>query len=285
MAALALTATMSPAAFAHAIAGMRVFPATMSFDDPGVADEVPWVFGHVNAAGTDENTFGVAFAKRLTPRFGIVMSTDYQRLVPGDGMPAVDGWDNLTVAGAWQLFVHSDAESIGMLQLSDSIGHSGSRAIGSAYSTYVPEFAYGKGFGGLPHSFRMLRPMAFTTAVSEELPTDSRVPHMLDWNFSLQYNISYLQNFVRYEGIKAPFNRMVPIIEIPLQTCLDRGCANRTTGYVNPGVMWVGRFFQWGIEAQVPVDSRTGHSVGVLLGMDFYLDDIASHSFGMPLFH
>jgi len=284
IAAIVLVTVASPAAFAHAIAGMRVFPATLSFDDPGVADEAPWVLSHINAGGTDQSALNLAFAKRLTRRFGIVASTDYQRLDPGNGTPAIDGWDNLTVAGAYQLFAHSDAESIGMLQFADNIGHTGSQTIGSPYSIYTPEFAYGKGFGGLSHRWQMLRPMAFTAAVSENFPSNSGVPHTLKWGFSLQYSIPYLQNFVRYEGIKAPFNKMVAIVEFPMQTCLDHDCGDQTTGYINPGIMWVGHYFQWGVEAQVPMSSRTGNSVGILLGMDLYFDDIAPRSLGTPLF-
>ena len=39
VAAIALS-TLSQPAFAHAIAGVRVFPVTLTLDDPGVADEI-----------------------------------------------------------------------------------------------------------------------------------------------------------------------------------------------------------------------------------------------------
>ncbi len=280
-----LVAAVAPAAYAHAIAGMRVFPATMSFDDPGVADEGSWVFNHIDNGGVSQDMLNLAFAKRLTDSFGIVASTDYQHLMSGNGAPTAEGWDNVTMAGSYQLFVHPASESIGMVQFSDSIGDSGSQTIGTPYSTYTPEFAFGKGFGGLSHRWRMLRPMAFTGALSEGFPTDPTVPHMLNWSFSVQYSIPYLQDFVRDVGIKGPFKNMVPIIEVPMQTCLDRGCADQTTGYINPGVIWIGHYLQWGIEAQIPVNSRTGNSVGILLGMDFYFDDIAPNSLGAPLFN
>ncbi len=283
--ALLLLAALAPAAYAHAVAGMRVFPATMSFDDPGVADEGSWVFNHIDNGPARQDTMNLAFAKRITRRFGLVASTNYQNLLAGDGTPAVSGWDNTTVAAGYQLFKHPGSESIGMVQLADTIGHSGSQAIASTYSVYTPEFAFGKGFGGLPHRWRMLRPMAFTTAVSEDFPTNPMTPNMLNWNFSVQYSIPYLQDFVRDVGIKGLFKNMVPLIEVPMQTCLDRGCANQTTGYINPGVIWIGHYFQWGVEAQIPVNSRTGNSVGVLVGMDFYFDDIAPHSLGTPIFN
>ena len=88
---------------------------------------------------------------------------------------------------------------------------------------------------------------------------------------------------MRYVGLKAPFNNMIPIIEFPMQTCLDRGCHGQTTGYVDPGVIWIGHYFQWGVELQVPINHQTGNSMGILFGMDFYLDDIAPHGIGAPL--
>ena len=268
--------------YAHAIAGMRLFPATFNFDDPGVADETSWIFSHIKAGGAEQNLLNVAYAKTITRKFGLVASTDYQSLLPG-GLPAQHGWDNVTVAAAYQLFKHEDAESIGLLSLADTIGNSGSRTIGTPYSTYTPEFAFGKGLGQV--STNWLKPVALTGAISESFPTNSSVPRSLNWAFSMQYSIPYLQNFVRYVGLKAPFNNMIPIIEFPMQTCLDRGCHGQTTGYLAPGVIWIGHYFQWGVELQVPINHRTGNSVGILFGMDFYLDDIAPHGIGAPLFH
>jgi hypothetical protein len=37
----------SPAASAHAVVGDRVFPATLTIDDPGVGDELDTQFGHI----------------------------------------------------------------------------------------------------------------------------------------------------------------------------------------------------------------------------------------------
>ena len=55
-------------------------------------------------------------------------------------------------------------------------------------------------------------------------------------------------------------------------------------GTVNPGVIWAGHHCQFGVEAIVPVNQRTGNNVGVIAQMHFYLDDIFPHSFGRPLF-
>lgn len=269
-------------AHAHAIAGMRLFPSTLTFDDPGIGAELPLTFSHLNVDGTEQNVLSASFTKPITPGFSLVASTDYQSLVAG-GASALRGWDNFALGGAWQAYNVADTESIGAFSLTDSIAHTGSRALGSGYSTWSPEFDFGQGLGNV--SANWLKPAAISGSIGMDIPSDARVPRTLNWALSLQYSIPYLQNFVKYVGIKAPFNNLVPIIEFPMQTCLDHGCRGQTTGYVAPGVIWIGHYFQWGVELQIPVNHRTGNSVGILIGFDFYLDDLAPHTIGAPLFN
>lgn len=281
LAALALLLCCTGVASAHAIAGQRLFPSTLTFDDPGIGAELPIVFNHIHADGADQNDFDISVTKPITPRFSLIAGTNYL-YAPGDNAPGTYGWGNFTIGGAWQVYVIPATESIASFSFTDSIGNSGSRSVRDNFSTYSPEFDFGQGFGALHTSW--LRPFAVSGAVSVDFPTDPTQPHVLNWALSLQYSIPYLQDFVKYAGIGAPFNNMIPIIELPMQTCLDRGCYDQTTGYVAPGVIWIGHYVQVGIELEVPVNHRTGNSVGVLFGFDFYLDDIAPHSFGAPLF-
>lgn len=268
-------------ASAHAIAGQRLFPSTLTFDDPGIGAEFPFVFGRIRVDGAYQTDFSLSVTKPITPNFSLIAGTDYL----GVGQPGgatVHGLGNFSVGGVWQLYQDADAESIGSFSITDSIAHSGSHAFGDEFSTWSPEFDFGKGFGNAHATW--LKPFAVSGEVGLDLPSDSNAPRMLNWGTSLQYNVAYLQDFVKYVGIKAPFNKMIPIVEFPMQTCLDRGCHGETTGYVSPGVIWIGHYFQAGLEVQVPVNRRTGHSVGILLGVDLYLDDLAPRGFGAPLF-
>jgi hypothetical protein len=268
--------------FAHAIAGQRLFPSTLTFDDPGIGAEFPLVFSRIRTDGSYQNDLSLSITKPITPGFSLVAATDYFG-ISQPGAPTTRGWGNVSVGGVWQLYRNADNESIGSFSISDSIAHTGSRATRDRYSTWSPEFNFGKGFGNAHAAW--MKPFALSGALGLDLPTDSRAPRMLDWGTSLQYNIAYLQDFVKYVGIKAPFDKMIPIVELPMQTCLDRGCRGQTTGYVSPGVIWIGHYFQAGLEFQVPVNHRSGHSVGILFGIDLYLDDLAPHGFGAPLFH
>ncbi len=273
----AAASILSGAAHAHAIAGMRVFPATLSFDDPGVANEFSAVFGRMRAPGQVQKDLSLDYSKTLTRRFGLSVGGDYLWQIPDAG-GAVRGWDNLALGAQYQLFVDGPREAIGLLGLGASVGGTGSAAVADAHSTISPEFAFGKGMGDLPWGLRYLRPFAVTGAVSGDLPVSGPDPDVLNWAFSVQYNLAYLQDFVRYIGLGRPFSRMIPIVEFPLQTV-----AGRTTGTINPGVIWLGHYYQIGLEAQIPVNAASGSGVGFLLGVDLYLDDLLPHSLGRAL--
>jgi hypothetical protein len=58
----------------------------------------------------------------------------------------------------------------------------------------------------------------------------------------------------------------------------------RTTGTVNPGVIYVADKFQLGFEAIIPVNRASGDGVGVIGQLHLYLDDIFPNSIGRPLF-
>lgn len=281
LASALLACGVAPAS-AHAIAGQRLFPSTLTFDDPGIGAELPLVFTHTRADGINENDFDLSVTKPITPNFSLTAGTSYAG-VTGAGAPPIHGWGNLELGAVWQVYRNADTESIGSFSINRSFAHTGSRSVRDDFSAWSPEFDFGQGFGRAGANW--LRPFALTGSVAVDLPSDRTEPRMLNWGLSLQYSIPYLQDFVKYAGIKAPFNNMIPIIELPMQTCLDRGCRGQTTGYVAPGVIWLGHKFQWGIELLVPVNHRTGNSVGVMFGFDLYLDDLAPHGFGAPLFH
>lgn len=280
-AAFAVLAVVSGTAGAHAIAGQRLFPSTLNFDDPGIGAELPLTFSSIRDDGRTLNDLGLSVTKPIAPGFSILGETDYVGAT-GAGMPPVHGWSNFSLGAVWQVYINPATESIGSFEINRSFRHTGSRAVRDDFSTWSPQFNFGQGLG-MVHA-NWLRPFAVTGAIGFDLPNDPRVPRMLDWDLSLQYSIPYLQDFVKYAGIKAPFNNMFPIIEFPMQTCLDRGCHGQTTGYVAPGVIWIGHYFQWGVELLAPVNHRTGNSVGIMLGFDLDLDDVAPHGFGAPLF-
>jgi hypothetical protein len=286
-------------AWAHGFAGNRFFPATLVIDDPFVADELslPTVTHIKNGDGAKETDFELEFSKVIFPNFGISLNETVTRLVPQDDRPRL-GFGNLEVSGKYQFFKSDPHEMILSLGLDSEIGGTGRKAVGAdSFTTFTPGFFYGKGFGDLPTSVSFLKPLALTGVLGVALPTRAknvivtdddvdidRNPHVLQWGFAVEYSLSYLQSFVKDVGLPAPFNRMIPVVELSFQTPLDRGQGGKTTGTVNPGILWAGQFMQVSVEAMIPINTRTGKNVGVIGQLHFYLDDLFPKLFGHPLF-
>jgi len=294
-------------AYGHGFAGPRFFPATLSTDDPFVADELslPTVstIRTPDDGGTRQTDISIDIAKRLTPQFGIEIGETLTVLNPHEGR-ATNGFGNLEVSGKYQFLKNGPHELIVSLGLGVEIGGTGSSSIGAdSFSTWAPGIFFGKGFGDLPDALRFLKPFAITGQAGVEIPTSAstrsitvneqtgeseieieRHPDVLQCGFALEYSVIYLQSQVQDMHLPAPINRLIPLVEFALETPLNRGEQGETTGTINPGVIWAGKYFQVGAEAVIPINERTGTNVGVIAQLHFYLDDLFPHSLGRPLF-
>jgi hypothetical protein len=294
-------------AYGHGFAGARFFPATLSTDDPFVADELslPTVstIETPDGGGTRQNDISVDIAKRITPQFAIEIGETLIALNPHEGR-AVNGFGNLELSGKYQFLKNDVHEAIVSLGLGVEIGGTGSRSIGAdSFSTWTPGIFFGKGFGDLPDVVRFLKPLAITGLAGVGIPTSAstrsvtvadrtrereveieRHPDVLEWGFALEYSVIYLQSQVQDMHLPAPVDRLIPLVEFALETPLDRGARGQTTGTINPGVIWAGKYFQVGAEAIVPINERTGTNVGVIAQLHFFMDDLFPHSLGRPLF-
>jgi hypothetical protein len=291
----------------HGFAGPRFFPATLSTDDPFVADELslPTVstIGTPDDGGTRETDISVDIAKRITPQFGIEIGETFAVLNPHEGR-ATNGFGNLEVGGKYQVLKNDAHEAIVSLGLEVEIGDTGSTSIGAdSFSTWEPGIFFGKGFGDLPEALRFFKPLAVTGVAGIEIATSARTrsvtmndetgereveierhPDVLQWGFVLEYSVIYLQSQVQDLHLPAPIDRLIPLVEFALETPLNRGAERETTGTINPGVIWAGKYFQVGAEAVIPINERTGTNVGVIAQLHFFLDDLFPHSVGRPLF-
>ena len=75
-----------------------------------------------------------------------------------------------------------------------------------------------------------------------------------------------------------------PLVEFTTATPLDGPLAGRTTGTVNPGVIWVSRYLQVGIEAIIPMDAHSGRDLGFRAQAHLYLPAIFPDWYGKPIF-
>jgi hypothetical protein len=293
--------------YSHGFAGARFFPATLSTDDPFVADELslPTVstIRTPDDGGTRETDILVNVAKRITPQFGIEIGETLSVVNSHEGQ-TVNGFGNLELGGKYQLLKNGPHEAIVSVGLGVEIGGTGSQSIGAdSFSTWEPAIFFGKGFGDLPEALRFLKPLALTGVAGIAIPSSAstrtitvneqtadrdvdieRHPDVLEWGFALEYNVVYLQSQVQDMHLPAPADRLIPLVEFAMETPLNRGPTWPTTGTINPGVIWAGKYFQVGVEAVIPINEHTGNNVGVIAQLHFFLDDLFPHTIGRPLF-
>ena len=282
-------------AVGHGFAGARFFPTTLSTDDPFVNDELslPTASTSETAEGR-ETAIAVEIAKRITPNLGIELGEEFIDLNPKHESE-VTGFGNLELAAKYQFFTSAEHEAILSLGAEVEVGGTGQQRVeANSFITWTPAFFFGKGLGDLPDTLSLLRPVAVTGLVGVAIPTSAstrssddeiaRHPDVLQYGFALEYSLIYLQEQVKDVGLSAPFNRLIPLLEFSFETPLNRGEEGHTTGTINPGVIWSSKYVQFGVEAVIPINKRTGESVGVIGQVHFYLDDLFPRSLGRPLF-
>ena len=305
--ALLAAARTPQTATAHGFAGARFFPATLTTDDPFVADELSLptlqTFHTPDSGGTREFDVSIDIAKTITPYLDIEIGQDEVNLFPHVGHHET-GLSNLELGSKFQFYVNAPYETILSLGIDADIGGTGSRQVGrDPFTTFSPGLFFGKGFGDLPDRVSFLRPLALTGNISVDIPTSAstrtfgdvdpttgnrdvdvdRNAVALETNFALEYSLIYLQDNVKNIGLRAPFNRLIPLVEAVVTTPLDRGQGGLTTASINPGVIWSGSVCQFGVEALIPLNARSGSRVGVLAQFHIYLDDLLPSIFH-PIF-
>jgi hypothetical protein len=287
--ALAVGVAASGSAFAHAVCGSRVFPATLGIDDPGVGDEValPTIsYLPASLAGTEQAAISYNYTKTILPEFGVSFGQ-------GANFQNGAGWgrSDLSIGAKDNFFCLPDWEFMGSVGVNVDLGKTYTNGMGNDYNTYSPVLDLGLGFGALPKSLNLLRPIAITAAVGEDLP-DSKFtngnqnPTNFNWGFTIQYSLPYFNEHVAQID-NAFIRRLIPITEFtfsrPVANFDTLGPAV-TTGNIQPGVIYEGNGWQFALEAILPVNSASGKGVGVVGELHFYLDDLMPDTLGRPLF-
>jgi hypothetical protein len=296
------------AAGAHEIVGNRMFPATLTIDDPGVADELALPTVSMFKTGDDPSfkqlDISAEYSKRITEDFAVSFAPTHTRIYAPGGptLNGASGFQNIETNFKYRLFRNSEHEFVLSAGLNIEWGGSGARDVGAErFSVYTPTLYFGKGFGDLPSSLNFARPFAVTGQVGYAIPGSATTvtvdpdtgdvdtefnPRVLVWGGSLQYSMPYLKSAVVDLGLPDFFNRLIPIVEASLQTPVSNTATSGTvtTGTINPGLLYVGNTFQIGVEALIPVNRQSGGNVGAIAQLHFFLDDIFPDSIGKPLF-
>jgi hypothetical protein len=289
--------------FAHGVVGQRFFPATISVDDPFVADEMDFL-GYSYTPDPDPSdpthtraeAFWSGISKRLTRDVGIQVKAQYT-MDHYDGTENAIGFQNLGFGIMDQMIKIPAHEFIFSSAININIGGTGTRGsslypIASSYSTLIPEIYFGYGFGDLPDWLGYLRPFAITGTADLAVPiTDGNqgavdVSTGADYGLTLMYSTMYLQSFVKDFGIPKPFSRMIPIVEFTWSNNVN-GPAQYATpapAYAYPGILWIGKYTEIGAEAIVPLNSATGSRTGFQVLFHVFLDDWMPQLFTRSLF-
>jgi hypothetical protein len=297
---------------AHEIVGNRFFPATLGTDDPGVNDEL--ALPTVDSFKTgDEPSFrqrdiSGEFSKRITEAFAVSFAPTYSHLSAPGGLTGMgaSGFQNIETTLKYRVFKDPDHEFVLSVGLSIEWGGTGAKSVGAdPFNTYTPTVYFGKGLGDLPDSLSWIRPVAITGQFGYAIPGRSSTttpgidpntgnpmldtqfnPRVSNWGATVQYSMPYLRSSVIDLGLPDFFNHLIPLVEAVMQTPVANTLTSgtTTTGTINPGVIWVGNTFQFGIEALIPINRQSGTNVGVIAQLHFFLDDIDPRGIGKPIF-
>lgn len=323
-AALAATACLAvPPALAHVVVGTRVFPVTLTIDDPGVADEASLPAFTYSRSGADGGTgpghefdLGFEYDKTITPGTALILNGGYS-VMQMNGSKTQAGFQNLYVTGKWQAYTNVAHEFVTSLGVIREIGGTGTTHTGGdRYGATSPTGYFGKGFGDLP--IGMLRPLAVSgelsyTIADRELkstpaqaapsgsvasgslasgPFLTGLPAQLNngnnnaWSggVSLQYSLPYLQSQVRNVGLGGFLGNLIPLVEFTWSSPASSPSAQGTTWQAAPGVIYMANWGEVGVEAVIPLNRAAGTSVGAVGLVHFFFDDLFPRTLGKPIF-
>ena len=289
---LAVTFGTAPTlSWAHGVIGPRFFPESITVEDPFPADEADLLVpSFIKTPAGKETSLGFGIQKRLSPNLGLSLEFEYVKTTPPDPAdPTLKGMANPEITLKYAMLRNGPHEAIVSALLSVSPPW-GDKDFTKRQTTLASGLLFGKGLGDLPDSLRYLKPFALAGTARLETPLGAidvadELASTLSYGLILEYSIPYLQSFVKDVGISKPFSRMFPIIELSLATPVNGPAHGQTTAFLNPGILWTGKYVELGVEAQVPLNERTGKNVGVIGLVHLFLDDIAPDVFSRTPFH
>jgi hypothetical protein len=304
-------------AAAHAVAGVRIFPVTLTIDDPGVADEasIPTFSVQRQAADggpgpTYQYNFGAEFDKTITKNFGLGINDAYVVSSTAHDKTRT-GFQDISVTAKYQAWVNAEHEFIVSLGVIREFGRTGTVHIGAdQYGNTTPTVYFGKGLGDIPVPW--LRPFAVTgtfgfSVADKELKATSPAPGLAAsmlggvtglmsqtfnngysnrWvgGLSLQYSLPYYTSQVKDLGLPDFVNSLVPVVEFAWSSPAAKPSDLGTQAVFAPGIIYLGQKFQVGVEALVPANRASGRNIGVISQIHLFFDDLFPTTLGKPIF-
>jgi hypothetical protein len=272
---------------AHVVCGDRVFPTTLTMDDPGVSDEMslPTV-GLTPTPSGESNVYAYEWDKTITQDLGVAINGDYAAQF--SPTQTLNGWDVITVTlkdqhPCVERFKHEEfVWSVGAIRVLPGTGSTRLSNIGAipTVGATAPTFYFGKGLGDLRDGW--LRPLAITGEVSRIISdTASVTPNAWSYAGSIQYSMPYMQQHIKALNLPRWMTRTTPIVEFAM-TSPDFGTP---TGTISPGLLYDANNWQLGAEAVMPANhgTRLQHGTGFVIQFHVFLDTYYKSWFGRPI--
>lgn len=269
-------------AHAHGVIGRRFIPTTLAVEDPFASDEMNLLSFNRGSKTKEGRESGLGFeiSKRLHPDFAVAVGWEYIFVDPSDG-PKIAGGGNPEINFKYTLLGSPQHEGILSIGFSVEPGGVGAKKVAEKVTTLGPAIYFGKGFGDLPDGLNYLKPLAVTGTMEVGFPANRRLggeeerfSTTLGYGFAIMYSLPYLQSSIKDIGLGAPFDRLFPVVEFNFETNLNSPQRGTTTGFFNPGLLWVGKYIELGLGAQVPLNNQSGKDVGVRTLVHVFLDDL-----------
>ena len=296
-AAAAILAGIGPAS-THTVIGQRIFPATLTVDDPGVDDELalPTFTWTNNADGSVSTTWNGFYGKRITADLEVSINSTFLHQTN----PRVNGWTGVETEVRDQIMVNTEHEFVVSLAVAEEWGGTGTPGISNQFTTITPKAFIGKGFGDVENEW--LRPIAITGELQYLFPTVpqvfdngaliSQTPTTLTFGGTIQYSLQYMNAYVhelnpeilRHLVFDVEANFTSPVSNIGPSVPNSIPGTHETTGVVGPGLYYIAHDYQLGVYGAFPINQGSGKHPGVFAILDFYLDDLFPNTLGKPIF-
>jgi len=287
------TATIPHNAFAHAVAGARLFVNTDLIDDPGVGDEANLPLISLQSPDgkswvTDAN---FEYDKTITPSLAFGIGTDWDFIARDmmDNGKTHAGFGDPYVQLKYRWIVLPEHEFISSVEVTQAFGRAGTVGFESGYNTTTLSGFFGKGFGDIP--WDPIRPFALTGELDYNIPDTGPMaggaPTSWSGGLTLQYSIQYLQSQVKDYGLPPIIGNLTPLIELgwtsPAGSSVVAGISQPTTYLLGTGAVWTGRYYSISAEMLWPLNGAAGHNIGAIAQFHLYFDDIFPNTLGKPI--
>ncbi len=280
---------MRSTAQAHVVCGDRVFPTTLTMDDPGTGDEISLpTLSFTPVPNGQNNVYAYEWDKSITEDLTFAINGNYiSQHQPGQNSA---GWDNVTLTLKDQhpcVKEPAHEEFVWSVGLVREIPGTGSRQLRDAgvihtFGSTTPTLYFGKGFGDAKTP--SLRPFAITGELSRNL-SDEQTQNPNAWSYaaSLQYSLPYYNQNIKAQHIPQWMTRLTPIVEVSMNT-QDQATP---TGTISPGVFYDAPKWQLAAEAVIPANNATrqGQGTGFIIQYHMFLDTYYKSWFGKPIIH